>query len=54
MQNMEVDIAKMPLGKLSQAQVQRGYDALVDIKKAITAGAPHRTLQNLSSTFYQV
>lgn len=30
----DIDVKKMPLGNLSQAQVQKGYDVLVDLKFA--------------------
>eukprot|EP00803_Ostreobium_quekettii_P003819 evm.model.scf_1223.2 EVM.evm.TU.scf_1223.2 scf_1223:21871-26792(+) len=53
MKNMEVDVAKMPLGQLSQAQVQRGYDALTKLRQAINAGQTSN-LAHLTSQFYQV
>lgn len=54
MQHLELDIKKMPLGRLSQAQVQRGMDVLEEIEAEIKGRARLTELQLLSSKFYTV
>lgn len=54
MSKMALDLDKMPLGKLSPSQIQRGADVLEEIKEAIENGAKRKELSNLSSRFYQV
>ncbi|CAM9204861.1 unnamed protein product, partial [Phaeothamnion confervicola] len=44
----------MPLGQLSAAQFQRGYDALQALEDGIGRKASRAELENLSSAFYQV
>ncbi|XP_070559252.1 protein mono-ADP-ribosyltransferase PARP3-like [Ptychodera flava] len=51
MQNFELDVKKMPLGKLSKTQIAKGFEALEDIEKAITESRT-RELQQLTSRFY--
>ncbi|MGB1277333.1 MAG: WGR domain-containing protein, partial [Nannocystaceae bacterium] len=52
MAEFEIDVKKMPLGKLSKAQVGRGFDVLEDIEAAISKGSNTGKLATLSSTFY--
>ena len=52
MQEFDIDTEKLPLGQLSQDQVQRGYDVLERLRAAINAGG--QSLAELSSEFYQV
>ncbi|GMH37477.1 hypothetical protein BSKO_05350 [Bryopsis sp. KO-2023] len=54
MSKMALDLDKMPLGKLSPAQIQRGADVLLEIKEAIENGAKRKELSELSSRFYQL
>lgn len=48
----KLDANKMPLGKLTKAQVERGYNALTEVHKAIQAKASLSTMQDLTSKFY--
>lgn len=50
LQQMNIDIKRMPLGALDIAQVQRGIDALDEIKSALASGGAD--LAALSSRFY--
>ncbi|XP_038054428.1 protein mono-ADP-ribosyltransferase PARP3-like [Patiria miniata] len=52
MANFELDVKKMPLGKLSKAQLAKGFDALEAIETAINNKAGTKKLQELSSRFY--
>ncbi|XP_010223792.1 PREDICTED: poly [ADP-ribose] polymerase 3 [Tinamus guttatus] len=55
MQTMNIDVKKMPLGKLSKQQIARGFEALEELEAALReqpAGAPR--LQELSSRFYTI
>lgn len=51
-QDFDIDTERLPLGQLSQEQVQRGYDVLERLRAALagTGGS----LERLSSEFYQV
>ena len=46
------DVKKMPLGKLSKAQLAKGFEALVEIEEAIKSNARGTKLSELSSKFY--
>ncbi|KAK4322190.1 hypothetical protein Pmani_006989 [Petrolisthes manimaculis] len=52
MSRMNLDVRKMPLGKLSKVQIARGLEALLDIEEAIKQNKSQQTLQELSSKFY--
>jgi len=52
MKEMEIDTEKMPLGKLTKAQVQRGYDVLQDLKSAISGRGSTKDINELTSKFY--
>jgi len=52
MQAMELDVKKMPLGKLSKSQIAKGFSALVDIEEAIKAGMPRKKIEELTSSFF--
>ncbi|MDG1482028.1 MAG: WGR domain-containing protein [Myxococcota bacterium] len=54
MSEFDIDTKKMPLGKLSKKQVQRGYDMLVEIQAALDSSLSQRQLARLSSHFYTV
>ena len=45
------DVKKMPLGKLSRAQIAKGFDVLVDLENAIKVKKP-KDLDKLTSQFY--
>ncbi|XP_076985229.1 protein mono-ADP-ribosyltransferase PARP3 [Tamandua tetradactyla] len=52
---MNLDVKKMPLGKLSKQQIARGFQALEALEEALKAPATHsRSLEELSSHFYTV
>ncbi|XP_045712647.1 protein mono-ADP-ribosyltransferase PARP3-like isoform X3 [Phyllostomus hastatus] len=55
MARLNLDVKKMPLGKLSKQQIARGFEALEALEAALrapTAGDP--SLEELSSRFYTV
>ncbi|KAK8390955.1 hypothetical protein O3P69_016955 [Scylla paramamosain] len=52
MSRMNLDIKKMPLGKLSKVQIAKGLEALLDIEAAIKKNEPRDVLMDLSSKFY--
>ncbi|XP_068109113.1 protein mono-ADP-ribosyltransferase PARP3 [Hyperolius riggenbachi] len=54
MQTMNLDIKKMPLGKLSKAQIAKGFDALEDLQAALDRKAKKPELSELSSRFYTI
>lgn len=54
MKKFDIDVKKMPLGKLSKGQIAKGFDVLDDIEKALKAKKPKQTLAALSSQFYTV
>ncbi|XP_066207360.1 protein mono-ADP-ribosyltransferase PARP3 isoform X1 [Saccopteryx leptura] len=54
---MNLDVKKMPLGKLSKQQIARGFEALEALEAALRApaeGDRDRSLEELSSHFYTV
>lgn len=53
MEEFEVDVAKFPLGKLKKSHIQKGYNYLKDIEKALKKSTVNRQeLMDLSSMFY--
>lgn len=54
MQTMNLDIKKMPLGKLSKAQIAKGFDALEALQAALDRKANKKELSDLSSRFYTI
>ncbi|KAM4722041.1 protein mono-ADP-ribosyltransferase PARP3 [Rhinophrynus dorsalis] len=54
MQTMNLDIKKMPLGKLSKAQIAKGFDALEDLQAALDRKGNKQELSNLTSKFYTI
>ncbi|KAM4650918.1 protein mono-ADP-ribosyltransferase PARP3 isoform 1-T3 [Discoglossus pictus] len=54
MQTMNLDIKKMPLGKLSKAQIAKGFDALEDLQAAMDRSASKKELSDLTSRFYTI
>lgn len=55
MAHMNLDVKKMPLGKLSKQQIARGFEALEALEAALKS-TPHAglSLEELSSHFYTV
>lgn len=53
---MNLDIKKMPLGKLSKAQIAKGFEVLEEIEAAMTLKGPSRSsrLEELSSKFFTI
>ncbi|XP_009478929.1 protein mono-ADP-ribosyltransferase PARP3 [Pelecanus crispus] len=55
MQTMNIDVKKMPLGKLSKQQIVRGFDALDKLEAALQEQPPQTDyLEDLSSHFYTI
>ncbi|XP_062356691.1 protein mono-ADP-ribosyltransferase PARP3 [Cinclus cinclus] len=53
MQTMNIDVKKMPLGKLSKQQIARGFEALEELEAALKEQpAQESRLEELSSRFY--
>ncbi|XP_066284535.1 protein mono-ADP-ribosyltransferase PARP3-like isoform X1 [Branchiostoma lanceolatum] len=53
MAKMEIDVRKMPLGKLSKAQIAKGFEVLDEIEEELKMSRTSR-LTELSSRFYTV
>ncbi|XP_076202335.1 protein mono-ADP-ribosyltransferase PARP3 isoform X2 [Aptenodytes patagonicus] len=55
MQTMNIDVKKMPLGKLSKQQIARGFEALEELEAALQEQPPQAArLEDLSSRFYTI
>nr|XP_020659542.1 poly [ADP-ribose] polymerase 3 [Pogona vitticeps] len=55
MQTMNIDVKKMPLGKLSKQQIAKGFEALEAIETALQKPPPsQKQLEELSSRFYTI
>ncbi|NXX51743.1 PARP3 polymerase, partial [Tricholaema leucomelas] len=55
MQTMNIDVKKMPLGKLSNQQIARGFEALEELEAALQEQPlPAARLEDLSSLFYTI
>lgn len=54
MSSMNIDPVKLPLGALSRAQIERGFDALEKIEEEIDGSANRAALMELTSDFYTV
>lgn len=54
MQTMNIDVKKMPLGKLSKQQIAKGFEALEEIDRSLQSNAPRKNLEELSSRFYTI
>lgn len=52
MECMNLDIKKMPLGKLSKSQISKGFEVLEEIEDAINKKKRGATLEELSSKFF--
>ncbi|NXC76689.1 PARP3 polymerase, partial [Anhinga anhinga] len=55
MQTMNIDVKKMPLGKLSKQQIARGFEVLGELEAVLQEQPPQAArLENLSSHFYTI
>ncbi|XP_015273217.1 PREDICTED: poly [ADP-ribose] polymerase 3 [Gekko japonicus] len=55
MQTMNIDVKKMPLGKLSKQQIAKGFEALEALETAMQKQPPsQKVLEELSSRFYTI
>jgi len=52
--SFNIDTEKMPLGKISKTQIQRGYEVLEEIEDVIKGNNKSSGLERLWSTFYTV
>lgn len=52
MKNFDIDVKKMPLGKLSKAQIAKGFEILEELEEAIKKKSPKNKLQEICSRFY--
>ncbi|XP_037107967.1 protein mono-ADP-ribosyltransferase PARP3 [Syngnathus acus] len=52
MECMNLDIKKMPLGKLSKLQIAKGFEVLEEIEAALTQKSKRPQLEELSSKFF--
>ncbi|XP_064605124.1 protein mono-ADP-ribosyltransferase PARP3-like isoform X2 [Liolophura sinensis] len=52
MATLNIDVKKMPLGKLSKSQIAKGFEVLEEIEAAVKGNKPVSTLNTLSSKFY--
>ncbi|XP_074054190.1 protein mono-ADP-ribosyltransferase PARP3 isoform X2 [Macrotis lagotis] len=54
MKTMNLDIKKMPLGKLSKQQIAKGFEALEALEAALQKNSKAKQLEELSSHFYTI
>ncbi|KAK1796545.1 hypothetical protein P4O66_009581 [Electrophorus voltai] len=54
MENMNLDIKKMPLGKLSKQQIAKGFEALEKLEEAIKNKSKECKLAKLTSNFFTI
>lgn len=54
MKLMNLDVKKMPLGKLSKQQIARGFEVLEALEEVLTSSPSSPSLEKLSSQFYTV
>ncbi|MBN3270461.1 PARP3 polymerase, partial [Polyodon spathula] len=54
METMNLDIKKMPLGKLSKAQIAKGFEALEELAESLKKRTSKNKLEELSSKFYTI
>jgi poly [ADP-ribose] polymerase len=52
MMELEIDIKKMPLGKLSKTQIKKGYEILKEIGALLNQGGNYNKLVDCSNRFY--
>ncbi|XP_020854566.1 protein mono-ADP-ribosyltransferase PARP3 isoform X2 [Phascolarctos cinereus] len=54
MKTMNLDVKKMPLGKLSKQQIAKGFEALEALEAALQKSPEAKQLEELSSLFYTI
>ncbi|KAI4895724.1 hypothetical protein NFI96_019887, partial [Prochilodus magdalenae] len=54
MESMNLDIKKMPLGKLSKQQIAKGFEALEKIEEALEKKSNASMLEELTSKFFTI
>lgn len=52
MVEFEIDLQKMPLGKLSKRQIQSAYALLTEVQQAVSDTVPEAQILDLSNRFY--
>lgn len=52
MVEFEIDLQKMPLGKLSKRQIQNAYALLTEVQQAVSNCVPEAQILDLSNRFY--
>ncbi|XP_061610330.1 poly [ADP-ribose] polymerase 1 [Phyllopteryx taeniolatus] len=52
MVEFEIDLQKMPLGKLSKRQIQSAYALLTEVQQAVSDRVPDANILDLSNRFY--
>ncbi|XP_038617296.1 poly [ADP-ribose] polymerase 1 [Tachyglossus aculeatus] len=52
MVEFEIDLQKMPLGKLSKRQIQNAYSILNEVQQAVSEGSSDSQILDLSNRFY--
>ncbi|XP_026197673.1 poly [ADP-ribose] polymerase 1 isoform X1 [Anabas testudineus] len=52
MVEFEIDLQKMPLGKLSKRQIQSAYALLTEVQQAVSECVPEAQILDLSNRFY--
>uniref|UniRef100_A0A3B5AWL1 Poly [ADP-ribose] polymerase n=1 Tax=Stegastes partitus TaxID=144197 RepID=A0A3B5AWL1_9TELE len=52
MVEFEIDLQKMPLGKLSKRQIQSAYALLTQVQQAVSDSVPEAQILDLSNRFY--
>uniref|UniRef100_A0A6A7G868 Poly [ADP-ribose] polymerase n=1 Tax=Hirondellea gigas TaxID=1518452 RepID=A0A6A7G868_9CRUS len=52
MTEMNLDVRKMPLGKLSKVQIAKGLDVLIQLEEAVKNSEDKTTLADLTSKFF--
>lgn len=52
MVEFEIDLQKMPLGKLSKRQIQSAYALLTEVQQAVSDSVPEAQILDLSNRFY--
>ena len=54
LKKFDIDVKKMPLGKLSKSQIAKGFEVLEEIEAALKAKKGSTVINELSSKFYTV
>ena len=50
----DIDVKKMPLGKISKSQIKKGYEVLEEIEQVLKGNNRKKQLEDLCSRFYTV